>query len=123
MKEKENIENERKDSSNDDSMKSEDKSKKEKRKSQAQILEDALGLEPNSLSSIEKRLYVARFMDYFSEETLDFMYRDKQLEKYKTRIIEMMDTIDQKDEEDKLLKQSLENKQIFKICDQLKNSA
>ncbi len=120
MKEKDK--KERIDSSNNDSKKLEGKSKKEKKKSQAEILEETLGLEPNSLAFIEKRLYITRFMDYFSEETLDFIYRDKQLEKYKTRIIEMMESIDQKDEEDKLLKQSLENKQIFKICEQLKRS-
>ena len=123
MIKKESDKTERIDSSEKPNEQIKDKPKKKEKKSQGQILEETLGLAPGALSTIEKRLFVARFTDYFSEETLDYIYRDKHLEKYKVQINEIMKSFSEESEEDKLLTQSLKNKQIFKIFDKLKTKA
>ena len=100
----------------------EQKKKKEKRP-QAQILENALGLKPGYIGSIEKRLFIARFIDYYSSETLDFIHKDKNIAKYKGQINEVIASIGEKFEEDTLLIQSFKSKQISSIIDQLKTKA
>ncbi len=93
------------------------------RKSQGQILQEALGLGPEDLPDVEKKLFIARFLDYFSEETLDFVYKDRSIESYKDEIIKFLEFVGTSREEDKLLKRSFENKEIMEIIYRLKKKA
>lgn len=95
-------------------------SQKPRKKTQRQVLQEALGLEPDTIQKIEEKLFIARFIDYFSEELFDFMYRDKALDKYKQQIKEKVESFSKDSEEEKLLQRSFENKQILEIIDQLK---
>ncbi|MHA1726701.1 MAG: hypothetical protein ACTSYC_06015 [Promethearchaeota archaeon] len=97
--------------------------KKRVKKTQAQILQEALGLEPEDIQSIEHKLFIARFTDYFSEQTLDFIYKDKQLNSYKHELNERINILEKRSEEDKLIKKSFEDKQIATILDKLKGKA
>jgi hypothetical protein len=95
-------------------------SKKPQKKTQRQMLQEALGLEPETIQKIEEKLFIARFIDYFSEELFDFIYRDKSLNNYKEQIREKLESFGHGTEEEKLLKRSFENKQILDIIEQLK---
>ncbi len=46
-------------------------------KTQSEILQEALGLKPEDIQKVEKKLFIVRFLDYFSEEALDFIYKNK----------------------------------------------
>ncbi|TXT67633.1 MAG: hypothetical protein BAJALOKI1v1_40036 [Promethearchaeota archaeon] len=98
------------------------KSKKPEKKSQAQILQETLGLEPGTLENIEQKLFIARFLDYFSEEPIDFIYREKDLEKYKTQIEQIIIGLGEEIEEDKLIKQQFTGKQISQTIDQIREN-
>ncbi|TFF99639.1 MAG: hypothetical protein EU541_04440 [Promethearchaeota archaeon] len=97
-------------------------SSKPRKRTQREVLQEALGLEPETIQTVEEKLFIARFIDYFSEELFDFMYRDKTLNNYKEQIREKVESFadaSEASEEEKLLKQSFENKQIPEIIDQL----
>jgi hypothetical protein len=111
------------DSANKDTEKSKEEkkdSKKGGKKTQAQILQETLGLEPGILENIEQKLFLARFLDYYSEEPIDFIYREKALENYKNQISDIIEKYDTSTEEDKLIKQSFKNKQILETIDKLR---
>jgi hypothetical protein len=100
------------------------KSKKPTRRTQAQVLQEALNLGPNDIPNVEKKLFIAKFIDYFKEETFDFVYKDSSIEFYKKEINNFFDNIDEKGiEEDKLLKKSFEDKKIMDIVENLKQRA
>ena len=70
-----------KDTENNEKLKSESSENREvkkkrsarpARKTQGQIIQEALGLGPTDIQDVEKKLFIVRFLDYFSEETLDF---------------------------------------------------
>lgn len=98
--------------------------KKPVKKTQAQILQEALGLEPEDIQGVEKKLFIARFLDYFSEETFDFIYKDKSMEMHKNEINKFLENATtSKIEEDKLLEQSFNEKNIMNILLRLKSKA
>ncbi|TFG15111.1 MAG: hypothetical protein EU535_02315 [Promethearchaeota archaeon] len=91
------------------------------RKSQMQILQEALGLKPQDIQEVEKKLFIAKFFDYFKEETLDFVYKDRSLEMYKNEINRFFDAVES--EEDKLLKKKFTDKKLMDIIYNLKKNA
>lgn len=114
---------------NDKNLKTEssdnqDDKKEPAKKTQGQLLQEALGLEPKDIQEIEKKLFISRFLDYFSEETLDFIYKDSSIEQYKSEIsnyLELLRTTG--NEEDKLIIKGFKDKQIMDIVYQLKKKA
>jgi len=90
------------------------------RKSQSQLIQEALGMKPEDIKDIEEKLFIARFMDYFSEETLDFIFKDRNVEQYLKKIIDTIKGLEAGGEEDKLLKMSFENKKIIETIGKLK---
>ena len=108
---------------NEDTTSSEE-SRKPQKKTQAQVMQEALGLSPQIIQEIEKKLFIARFFDYFSEETLDFIYKDKFLDQNMNETLNYLDGIAAGDnEEDKLLKKSFDTKGVLKIVADLKENA
>ncbi len=103
--------------------KTEEKPKRTQRKTQGQLLQEALGLEPGQIEKVEKKLFIAKFLDYFSESTMDFIYKDKSIQQYKNEITKSFEFLKDGREEDKLLEQSFESKQIYNGMDQLKGNA
>ncbi len=103
----------------------EEKKKPEKRvkKTQGQMIQEALGLGPTDIQDVEKKLFIVRFLDYFSEETLDFIFKDSTLNQYNKQITSHIEEFSTKGEEDRLLKQSFESKKIFDTVFRLKNKA
>jgi hypothetical protein len=100
------------------------KHQKPVRKTQTQILQEALGLKQGEIEEVEKKLFIARFFDYFSEETFDFIYKERSIQMYETEISRFFDSVEKSDkEEDKLLKKSYENKKIIENIKNLKRRA
>jgi hypothetical protein len=89
------------------------------RKSQSQLIQEALGLKPEDIKTVEDKLSVVKFLDYISEESLDFIYKDRTVDQYLTKISEKVEIFD-KTEEDKLLKKSFEEKKIVEVVRKLK---
>ena len=48
-----------------------------KKKSEGQVLKEALGMSQADIKDVEDKLFIARFLDYFCEETLDFIFKDR----------------------------------------------
>jgi len=108
----------------ENSTEQKDKETEPAKKTQGQLLQEALGLEPTDIQQIEKKLFIARFLDYFSEETLDFIYKDRSIEQYRQEIETFLEKLTQEGtEEDKLLKKNFDDKQIIEVIYQLKKKA
>ena len=97
--------------------------KKPTKKSQSQMLQEALGLAPNDITDIEKKLFIARFIDYFSEDSFDFVYKERSVTMYKNDMEKFINSLESGREEDKLLINSFKNKEIIEIVDKLKQRA
>lgn len=93
------------------------------RKTQGQILQEALGLEPEKLKNIEDKLSIIKFLDYFSEETLDFIFKKRNIDQYITKISEKTEKFGLGGEEDKLLKKGFEDKKIVETVERLATNA
>ncbi|MFX1448145.1 MAG: hypothetical protein ACFFCG_08395 [Promethearchaeota archaeon] len=90
------------------------------RKTQNQALQEALGIKPEELKDIEGKLSVIKFLDYFSEEPLDFAFKERTMEQYVKRITERINNFDITREEDKLLKKGFEDKKILEAVERIK---
>jgi len=89
------------------------------RKTQGQILQEALGLNPEALKNIEAKLSIIKFLDYFSEETLDFIFKKRNVDQYIEKISEKIEKFGLGGEEDKLLKKGFEDKKIVETVERL----
>ena len=97
--------------------------RKKKEKPRQQSLQEALGIDVKEIQDIEEKLFIARFLDYFSEDTLDFIYKDKGTDQYVKKVTDKVAKLDQGNEEDKLLKLSFEDKNLIKTIYNLKANA
>ena len=93
------------------------------RKTQGQMIQEALGLKEGDIKDIEKKLFIVRFLDFFSEETLQFIFMDNTLNQYIKQVPEFLDSIGLEREEDRLIKQGFESKDILGIINKLKSKA
>jgi len=92
------------------------------RRTQSQILQEALGIRPEDLSDVEAKLSVVKFLDYFSEEPLDFAFKDRSIDQYVKKITEKIDKFELGGEEDKLLKRGFKDKKILEAVNKIKDS-
>jgi len=92
------------------------------RRTQGQALQEALGINPEDLGDIEGKLSVIKFLDYFSEESLDFAFKDRTIDQYVKRITEKIDKFEFGGEEDKLLKKGFEDKKILEVVNKIKDT-
>ena len=90
------------------------------RRTQGQALQEALSISPEQLKDIEEKLSVIKFLDYFSEEPLDFAFKDRTVDQYVTKITEKIDKFEAGGEEDKLLKKGFEDKKILEAVNKIK---
>jgi len=90
------------------------------RKTQSQVLQEALGIKPDDLKDIEGKLAIIKFLDYFSEEALDFAFKERKLDQYTNMITERIDKFETGEEEDKLLKKGFEDKKILEAIERIK---
>ena len=91
------------------------------RKTQGQALQEALGINPEDLKDIEAKLSVVKFLDYFSEEPLDFAFKERTTDQYVKKITEKIDKFEFGREEDKLLKKGFEDKKILEAVTKIKD--
>ncbi|MBY9017876.1 MAG: hypothetical protein KGD66_03490 [Candidatus Lokiarchaeota archaeon] len=123
MTEQENKPNTDTDSSGDQERESKrSRSRRPVRKSQGQIIQEALGMKQEDISDVEEKLFIARFLDYFSEETLDFIFKEKSVAKYLEKLTTKIENLGTK-EEDKLLKIKFEEREIDNLVHQVKARA
>lgn len=66
----------------DEPKDSEEEEKKPVKKTQGQLIQEALGLDEDTIASIEKELFITKFLDTVSEDIFDYIYRDSVLDKY-----------------------------------------
>ena len=92
------------------------------RRAQGQALQEALGINPEELKDIEGKLSVVKFLDYFSEEPLDFAFKQRTVDQYVKRITEKIDKFEFGGEEDKLLKKGFEDKKILETVNKIKGN-
>ena len=92
------------------------------RRAQGQALQEALGISPEELKDIEGKLSVVKFLDYFSEEPLDFAFKQRTVDQYVKRITEKIDKFEFGGEEDKLLKKGFEDKKILETVNKIKGN-
>ena len=118
MTEQENKPNTNTDSSGNQERESR-RSRRPVRKTQAQLIQEALGMKPEDISDVEEKLFIARFLDYFSEETLDFIFKDKSVDKYLEKLSSKIETLGT-NEDDKLLKIKFEERKIDNLVRQVK---
>jgi len=100
-----------------------ERGRKTSKRTQGQMIQAALGLAPQLVQEIEKKLFIARFLDFFSEETLDFVYKERSIDQYKNEIHQFLNPLNVPTEEDKLLKKSFEDKKILDVINNLKKNA
>ncbi len=93
------------------------------KKTQGQLIQEALGLTPEDVAEIERKLSVINIVDFFSEETLEFAYKNRSIEMYKTNLTRDLDTLATCREENKPLKESFQNKNVVNIFYDLKGKA
>ncbi|MHA2183013.1 MAG: hypothetical protein ACXAAH_16470 [Promethearchaeota archaeon] len=96
---------------------------KRKRRTQGQMIQEALGLNPREIEEVEKKLFIVRFLDFFSEDTLEFIFKGRIMEQNVSRLASYMDVLQTEREEEKLLKQSFESKNIINVIEDVKNKA
>ena len=104
---------------------SERKKRKERRRkvTQGQMIQQALGLNPPDIEEVEKKLFIVRFLDFFSEDTLEFIFKKRIMEQNIQRLATYMDALQIEREEEKLLKQSFESKNLTNVIENVKNKA
>ena len=90
------------------------------RRTQGQALQEALGLSSEDLKGVEGKLSIIKFLDYFSEEPLDFAFKERTTEQYVKKITDRIEQFDLGREEDKLLKKGFEDKKIFEVVNKIK---
>lgn len=95
--------------------------RRRRRDTQGQMIQQALGLNPLDIEEIEKKLYIVRFLDFFSEDTLEFVFKGRVMEQNVNRLATYMDSLQIEREEEKLIKQSFESKNIIAVIDNVKN--
>ena len=88
---------------------------------QGQMIQEALGLSPTDIDEVEKKLFIVRFLDFFSEDILEFIFKGRVMEQNVTRLATYMDALQIEREEEKLLKQSFESKNIINVIENVKN--
>ncbi len=91
------------------------------RRTQSQALQEALGIGPEDLKDVEAKLSVIKFLDYFSEEPLDFAFKERSTDQYVKKITEKIDKFGFGSEEDKLLKKGFEDKKILEAVNKIKD--
>ncbi|NHJ25857.1 MAG: hypothetical protein EAX89_14845 [Candidatus Lokiarchaeota archaeon] len=91
------------------------------RKTQSQVLQEALGLNPEDIKTVEDKLSVIKFLDYLSEEPLDFIFKDRTVDQYLKKIEDKIELFDKGGEEEKFLKKKFEEGKILDIIKGIKN--
>ena len=90
------------------------------RKTQSQVLQQALNIQPDDLKNIEDKLAVVKFLDYITEEPLDFAFKDRAIGQYVEKITGRMEQFESTGEEDKLIKKGFEDKKILEVVERIK---
>jgi hypothetical protein len=90
------------------------------RRTQSQALQEALNIQPDDLKNIEGKLAIVKFLDYITEEPLDFAFKDKAIGQYIEKITGRMEQFDSTGEEDKLIKKGFEDKKILEVVERIK---
>jgi hypothetical protein len=91
------------------------RSRKKVRKTQSQMIQEALGMDPKDIADVEDKLFIARFLDYFADEPLDFIFKEKNVSKYIDKLNETISKLQQGNEEDKLLSMNYQEKSIVNL--------
>lgn len=98
-----------------------EKEKEPIKKTQGQLIQEALGLDQEAIGKIEKQLFISKFIDSISEDIFDYIYRDRILEKYLDMLKKNLSELDEGPEA--LTQETYEQKQIEPTIFELKSKA
>jgi hypothetical protein len=112
------VENE--ESKKEEDLKEKPQTQKPGRRTQGQIVQEALGLNPTDIQEVENKLFIVRFLDFFSEDTLEFIFKDRIVGQNLERMTKYMNSLQLEREEEKLLKQSFDSKNIVGVMQNVK---
>jgi hypothetical protein len=110
-------------SNNQEDLKKARKRSKPAKKTQGQLIQESLGLNPTDIQEVEKKLFIVRFLDFFSEDTLEFIFKERIMGQNIERLTSYMNALPTEREEEKLLKQSFDSKNVVGIIERVKNKA
>ena len=91
------------------------RSKRNVRKTQSQMIQEALGMKPADIADVENKLFITRFLDYFADEPLDFIFKEKNVSKYIDKLNETISKLQDGNEEDKLLSMNYQEKNVVNL--------
>jgi hypothetical protein len=91
------------------------------RKTQSQMIQEALGMNPPDIADVEDKLFITRFIDYFADEPLDFIFKEKNVAKYIDKLNGTISKLQNGNEEDKLLCMNYEEKNIVNLIQDVIN--
>ncbi|MHA2400832.1 MAG: hypothetical protein ACXADU_18335 [Promethearchaeota archaeon] len=112
---------ESKEGNEEENLKEKKRKRRPTRKTQGQIIQESLGLNPKDIQEIEKKLFIARFLDFFSEDTLEFIFKERSINQNLERTMTYMKALEVEREEEKLLTQSFESKNVVGVIKNIKN--
>lgn len=105
----------------ENSEKNEEKEERPVKKTQGEIIRETLGLDSDTISKIEKQLFIVKLLDSISEDTFDYIYRHRVVHKYLESIKENLSYLDE--ESELFLQEEYEQNQIEKTVLGLKSTA
>lgn len=91
------------------------------KKTQGQLIQEALGLDQETIVKIEKQLFISKFIDSISEDIFDYIYRDRILEKYMDMLKKNMNELDETTAA--FMQETFEQQQIEPTISDLKSKA
>ena len=103
------------------SLKEKTQRRKRTKRTQGQLIQESLGLNPTDIQEVEKKLFIARFLDFFSEDTLEFIFKDRAIGQNIERMMTHMKALEVEREEEKLLTQSFDSKNVVGALQSIKS--
>ncbi len=105
------------------SIRGKNESNNSKKPQKKPSLFQSLGMTLEEQANIEGKLYIANYMDVFTEQTFNLIYKDKFLNKFQDKLKSLMEGFETTQEEDKLLKREYEEMRVPELLDRIKVNA
>lgn len=103
--------------------KEQNESKDSQKPRQKPSLFQSLGMSIEEQQNIEGKLYISHYIDVFTEQTFNLIYKDKYLNQFQDKFKSLMDNFGKIREEDKLIKKEYEEMRVPELLNHIKANA
>lgn len=103
--------------------KEKNKSKDSQKPRQKPSLFQSLGMTNEEQQNIEGKLYISHYIDVFTEQTFNLIYKDKYLNQFQDKFRDLMENFGKIREEDKLIKKEYEDMRVPELLNRIKANA